>query len=575
MSTEDMERFRSGETGLDEVIATALLDSRPARMADFQAESEELAALAETMAETPTRIAQHLVEAARKLTSAHSAGLSLLEENGGEPIFRWIAVTGEFERYRNGTMPRHFSPCGLVIDQNRTVLMLDLARHYLYVNELHCATREVLLTPFHLNGKPIGTVWVVAHSQEKAFDAEDRRIVERISKFAAAAVQTVGLVDSLQNAYAEKTRALEKAREQTELLRRWFDQAPGFVALLRGPDHVFEMLNDAYSMLIGRRDVLGKSVFDALPEVREQGFSDLLDQVFRSGQPYVGRDVSLVIQQATDAAPVEVFLDFVYQPVFDEKGEPTAIFVQGHDVTDRHIAVESLREADQRKDDFIATVAHELRNPLAPIKVSAQVLRLLDKGQDERVRKALDIVDRQSALLSALVEDLLDAASIRSGKMELSRRPVNIQEVLAQALEGSLPQLELRQHQLDTHVPEQPLMVSGDVRRLTQALMNLLNNAARYTPANGAIDVSVLAEDAWIHICVKDNGIGIAAEVMPTIFNMYAQAPGSAQRTTTGLGIGLALVTRIAELHGGTLHARSEGLGRGSEFTLTLPRLAG
>ncbi|MEC5397333.1 sensor histidine kinase [Uliginosibacterium sp. H1] len=562
--------FCPGDTPLSQVIVTGLLDERPGRPANYQAESAALVQLAQTLADTPSLIAQRLAEAARELTGAHASGISLLDEES--EVFRWIATTGEYERYRNGTMPRFFSPCGVVLDRSATLLMRGMVEHYPYINGLHMAPHEVLLVPFFQKGVPVGTVWVVSRDDSKRFDAEDRRLVGSLCTFAAAALQTMGLVDSLQSSNIEQARALKQMHEQVDTLQQLFDHAPAFVALTGGPDHVYEMTNKAYDALIGRDEVLGKTVADVLPEVVPQGFISLLDEVHASGKLYVGRDVAISLHRK-GAPPVEVFLDFIYQPMLDEEGRTRAILHHGYDVTERCKAMSSLREADERKDDFIATLAHELRNPIAPIRLSAQVLRLLDKGSDERMHKSLDVIDRQTTQLSLLVESLMDAASIRSGKMVLQCRPVSFQEVFRQALEGSQPQVEARQHQLHVQIPELPMMINGDALRLTQAIMNLLNNAARYTPVGGLITASAAIEHDHIHLHVRDNGIGIAADVLPTIFNMFSQTPAARSLSHAGLGIGLALVQKIAELHGGSIQAHSEGPGKGSEFVLTLPRL--
>ncbi len=233
----------------------------------------------------------------------------------------------------------------------------------------------------------------------------------------------------------------------------------------------------------------------------------------------------------------------------------------------------SLREADHRKDEFLATLAHELRNPLAPIRNGLEILRRSGQLVGSAAR-ARDMMERQLAHMVRLVDDLLDVSRISRGKVDLRLSPLQVQAVLDHALEASRPAIDLGGHSLVLQVPLHPLPVSGDLTRLAQVVSNLLNNAAKYTPSGGRIELSARAEGDRAVIQVKDNGTGISAEMLPRVFDLFAQVDRTLARAQGGLGIGLSLARQLVGLHGGEIEAESSGLGLGSCFTVRLP-LAG
>ena len=237
-------------------------------------------------------------------------------------------------------------------------------------------------------------------------------------------------------------------------------------------------------------------------------------------------------------------------------------------------AVQKLREADVRKDEFLAMLAHELRNPLAPIRVAAEVLRR-SNVEDERVRKASDVVARQCDHLTSLVDDLLDVSRVTRGLIELQMKPVRIRRVINDAIEQSGPALQARRHHLAIENASDSPLVRADEKRLVQALTNLLNNAAKYTPPEGHIRVRTVVEGNTACISVQDDGIGIEPEMTERVFDLFAQAQRTPDRSSGGLGLGLALVKTLIELHGGSVACSSEGLGKGSIFTLRLPLMQG
>jgi signal transduction histidine kinase len=235
--------------------------------------------------------------------------------------------------------------------------------------------------------------------------------------------------------------------------------------------------------------------------------------------------------------------------------------------------ITQLREADRRKDEFLATLAHELRNPLAPIRAAVDFLRL--RGlEDADQRSARDIIDRQVQHMTRLVDDLLDVSRVTLGRMELTKTRATIGLILGHALEASRPAIETKGHSFKLELTPEPLYIVADVTRLAQVFVNLLNNAARYTPAGGSIRVVVGEGHGTVVVRVRDNGIGIAAHMLPRMFELFGQVHSAAGRSAGGLGIGLKLARRLVELHGGGIEAHSDGENQGSEFVVRLP-LAG
>src|SRR5687768_10373731 len=363
---------------------------------------------------------QRLTEIALELCRADTAGLSLLE---GE-LFRWEGVAGAYASYRNGTMPRGASPCGVCIDQGQTQLMHLPDRLFPAL----CAEPrfvEALLIPFAVQGQNIGTVWIVAHSEEREFNAEDERIVRTLAKFAAAG---------------------------------W--------------------------------------------------------QQWKAGQ--------------------------------------TAL------------------EANERKYDFLAILGPELRNPLSAIVAAAAILEKGDASRVDLIKQATEVLNRQGRHLSRMVDDLTNLARTMQGKLALRLQDVEVSAVLKDAVSIASARIEQRHHRLSVHVPPRAPVIRADAVRLAQVVANLLDNAAKYTPEGGTIELTAEQHDGVVEIRVRDSGVGIPAEKLVGIFELFTQLK-QPDGSTEGLGIGLSLVDRIVRMHGGTVTAASDGPGTGSEFVVRLP----
>jgi PAS domain S-box-containing protein len=259
----------------------------------------------------------------------------------------------------------------------------------------------------------------------------------------------------------------------------------------------------------------------------------------------------------------------VVNALHDEQGHLRGFAKVTQDLTERRHA-QDLENATKNLNEFIATLAHELRNPLAPIRAAVQVMARMPAG-DPAQDAMRQTIDRQSAQLTRIVNDMVDISRITRGALGLERAPVDIGEAAQRAVETAAPLMEAARHRLELRLPGQRVIVNGDLDRLTQVLTNLLNNAARYTPEGGRISLSMTVEGAQAVLRVRDNGRGIEPELIGRIFDMFVQGRPPLKRVTGGLGIGLALSRKIAEMHDGTLTAQSEGPDKGAEFTLRVP----
>jgi signal transduction histidine kinase/DNA-binding response OmpR family regulator len=374
---------------------------------------------------------------------------------------------------------------------------------------------------------------------------------------------------STQVAVARARESLERHRTA---LYELFMQAPIPICVVRGLELRFEMANASYGRVSGRDNLVGQTLLEAMPELAGQGMDELLRRVMSTGKTHVGREMPVVIER--DGRPQQTYWTYVYAPLENERKVADRVMAVAYDVTEQVLARNELDQARQRaeagsraKDEFLAMLGHELRNPLAPITTALELMRL---RAPDALLKERTVVERQVLHLMRLVDDLLDVSRIARGKIELRRQPAELGEVVAQAIEMASPLLEEYGHHLSTHVPPSGLVLDCDSVRLAQVIANLLTNAAKFSEPGGRIEVRAARAADEIVLGVTDHGIGIAAELLPTIFDLFVQG----QRRPTlqaGLGLGLSLVRSLVELHGGSVSAYSEGAGRGSSFVIRLP----
>jgi len=383
---------------------------------------------------------------------------------------------------------------------------------------------------------------------------------------------------------AERTwAAVERVRAERDASRLAADadrERRLFAAVLSNtPDFIytfdlhgrFVYVNAALLALWGRTldEVVGKNFFDldypaSLAALLQRQIQQVIDtkQTVRDETPYTSR-------------VGERMYEYIFAPVVGAGNTVEAVAGSTRDITDRKLAeaererlVSQLREQDRRKNEFLATLAHELRNPLAPLHNGLHVMRLAGADGTVEVRS---MMERQLKHLTRLVDDLLDMNRVTSGKLQLLKARVEVRAVIDDAVETSRPAVEQAGHELAVVVPEEPIFVDGDRIRLAQVVSNLLSNSARYTGQRGHIRVSVERDDGVAVITVSDDGIGIPTAMLEAVFGMFTQLDRTLEKTTGGLGIGLSLVKGLVEMHGGTVEARSEGEGRGSKFVVRLP----
>jgi signal transduction histidine kinase len=369
---------------------------------------------------------------------------------------------------------------------------------------------------------------------------------------------------------ARTRRALDAQRDE---LYRLFEEAPTPICVLRGEELVFEMANASYARVVGRarEEILGAPLVEAIPELRGTRFEPLLRDVIRTREPYVGRETHLRLARGPGGALEDSWWTFIYAPYAGSSDRIDRVMVFANDVTEQVLARNAVEAGSRAKDEFLAVLGHELRNPLSPMVTALQLMRL--RAPAELVSERT-VLERQVNHMARLVDDLLDVSRIAAGKVQLRRSSVELAEVIARAVEIASPLLEEKRHHLALDVGR-GLRVDGDADRLAQVFSNLLTNAAKYTPPGGHVHVTARREDGDGAISVRDDGQGIEPELLPRLFDLFVQGRRSGDQTYGGLGLGLTIVRSLTELHGGRVEVRSAGPGRGSEFVVRLPLLSG
>jgi PAS domain S-box-containing protein len=387
--------------------------------------------------------------------------------------------------------------------------------------------------------------------------------------YLAAPIEADELIANV-NALLRMRQTQDDLRDSEERFRQLTDNIEDVFWMFSVPERSLVYVSPAYTTIWGRG-------CDSLRENNESW----LDAVHPEDRPRIGAR-----WEALDLIP---HFDDEYRvllpggatrwvrdrlfPVRDSRGEVYRVARVTSDISPRKEMEALLRAADNNKNQFLATLAHELRNPLSPIRNAAALLGAGGDGGSERQARAREVITRQVDHLAHLVDDLLDVARISEGKIALRREDVNLGAVIGQAIETAAPLISARGHRLEVRLPEDQVWVSGDPVRLAQSMGNLLHNAAKFTPKGGEITVTATLVGDKVRVAVHDTGIGIAEDNLPRIFGMFTQAAVPPDRAPEGLGIGLSLVSRLLEMHGGQLSAESPGIGLGSTFTVELPVL--
>jgi PAS domain S-box-containing protein len=387
--------------------------------------------------------------------------------------------------------------------------------------------------------------------------------------YLAAPIEADELIANV-NALLRMRRTQSALRDSEERFRQLTDNIEDVFWMFSVPDRVLEYVSPAYPAIWGRS---AESLEDAPNSWLDAVHPDdraYIEGLWRGLQEHPHYEAEFRIVLANGS--VRWVRDRLF-PVRDSRDQVYRVARVTSDISRRKEMESLLRAADSNKNEFLATLAHELRNPLSPIRNAAALLGSSGDGSTERQARAREVITRQVDHLAHLVDDLLDVARISEGKIALRKEDVEIKGVIAQAIETAGPLIAAREHRLEVIQPERQIWVSGDPVRLAQSMGNLLHNAAKFTPKGGHIRVEVRLDGETVRIAVHDNGIGIADDNLPRIFGMFAQAAVPPDRAPEGLGIGLSLVSRLLEMHGGHLSATSPGIGMGSTFTVELPVL--
>jgi signal transduction histidine kinase/ActR/RegA family two-component response regulator len=448
------------------------------------------------------------------------------------------------------------SPSELVVERRRPMVVFDLNRS---TDMRFERLREMGLLSYVcyplLGRESLVGALALGSRVRRRFGDPDLELVRTVANLTALAIERTQLTHALM------------ASEST--LRSYYDSAPvlmGIVELTESDDIVHVYDNPAAQVFLGSTG--GDGGTDA-PRMSPDMVRRWADQ-YRSAEAS-GSAVRFEYVHETDAGPR--WLRAVVARIGGTSGARPRFAYMAEDITDQRFAEESLRDADRRKDEFLAMLAHELRNPLAPIRFALRMLESTENPQQAARSRA--VIDRQVAHLVRLVDDLLDVSRITRNKIQLRLDRVSVAGVMQAAVESTAPALDAAGHSLEVREPFPDLTVNADHARLVQVFTNLLNNASKFTPPDGRILFAAEVRDGRVEVIVRDTGVGIDPRALPHLFELFQQGPAGREGAQGGLGIGLALARRLVEMHGGTVQAFSEGAGRGSEFRVSLPVVAG
>jgi PAS domain S-box-containing protein len=493
-----------------------------------------------------------------------------------------LAPTGRDAQLSRTMLAEHGVRCAICADLPSLVAEMALGAGAVLISEESLQTVEQLyLLGERLARQPpwsdIPVLFLAHHGADSASVRQTVRslgnvtLLERPVRMAAlmTAVQTALRARQRQYNAREHLRELDsvaKALGDSETrLKALFDNAAVGIAEVDASGS-FALVNDSLGRRLGegRDALLTMKMGDIVHADDREDLALSMHRLFTGQIPHFTTEKRFLRR---DGETIWMKLTVSLARVADVHGAHGVAVIE--DITEQKHAEEDLREADRRKDEFLATLAHELRNPLAPIRNSLHIFRM--KGiQDPAVEQVTSMMERQVAHMVRMVDDLLEVSRISRGKIELRKESVELAAVLRNAVDTSLPLIEKGHHKLIVDVPDEPVLLEADPVRLAQVFANLLNNSAKYTREGGEIRVTVTVDDGMAVVCVRDNGEGIPRPMLQRVFNMFTQV-ATGTRAHGGLGIGLTLARTLVHLHGGSIEAASDGPGKGCEFTVKLP----
>jgi PAS domain S-box-containing protein len=501
----------------------------------------------------------------RALFNSIDAGFCVLQmrfDADGRPV-DYIFLEGN---------PAFMAQTGLVDPIGRTAreLIPDLEQHWFEVYGRVALTGEPVR--FENNSVPMGR-WFDVYAFRAGVPGE-RKVALLFRDVTEARL-----------AAQERERLLAELKVERARLRDAFQHAPSFMAVLRGPNHVYEFVNEAYYQLVGERDLVGRPLREGLAELTDQGFLELLDGVLASGEPWLGRETPVLLYRSPGAAAETRYLNFVYQPLTEADGTRSGVVVHGYDVTEQvrarreieRLLTESERAradaetANRAKSEFLAVMSHELRTPLNAISGYTDLLDLGIHGPvNDDQQAALGRIRLSQRHLLGLINEVLDYARIETGTIDYDLADVDVRRALRDAESLVAPQALVKDHTLEVTECPPGLTMRADAEKVRQILVNLLSNAIKFTNRGGRIETACSMADGRVTIAVHDSGIGIPADKLAAIFDPFVQVRGGLTRQHEGTGLGLAISRDLARGMGGELAVSSEE-GIGSTFCLILP----
>lgn len=486
-------------------------------------------------------------------------------------------------------------PAQIAIQTGRSAIILDLASSHASDRDAGperqqilatLATRSILAVPLQTRGQILGAI-TLCSTQADYYDAQDRVLIEELAHRAAMAIDNARLYQQAQAALHARDQALRIVEAERSKLQRLFMQAPAAICILEGPELRFAFTNDLYRQIVGDRDLIGRPVREALPEMVNQGLIALIERVYATGEPFIGSELPIQIDKYHDS-PMELgYFSFVYQPTRDAQGHIDGVLVHAIDVTDQvraqhernelfaqaEIARAEAERAVQIRDQFFSVAAHELKTPLTSLLGNVQLIQRRSAREGllhERDQRALGVVAAQTHRLHQMIEALLDVTRLESGHLSLNRAPLDLSALVQRIVDEVQPSLS--NHTLAFSSPDTALLVDGDALRLEQVLQNIVQNAVKYSPSGGTIAIDMRSREQSACVSVADQGIGIPQDSLQHLFSRFYRATNVNTQHISGMGIGLYVVKEILTLHGGSVAVESsEGIG--STFTICLPLL--